>query len=129
MSDFQKIDNEKYAHVIRWIFMISKIFISVCNSDWWIWYKLRIFFNGDFEKPLKKIPKIFIIDFYIFFLIKNDWFRHVQNFTPQNSKKKFKNSFNVHFMPPWLIRRSTIQLIQTLNSSVLTSFLLHDGIR
>ncbi len=38
------------------------------------------------------------------------------------SNPKIQNSFNVHFMSTWLIRRSTIHLFITLNSSVLTSF-------
>ncbi len=47
---------------------------------------------------------------------------------PSQKKKLFKNSFNVPFMPPWLIRRSKFKLIQTLNSSVLTSFAWRNSI-
>jgi hypothetical protein len=33
-----------------------------------------------------------------------------------------RNSYNVHFLPPWLIRRIQFSWLVALNSSVLTSF-------
>jgi hypothetical protein len=45
---FYKIEKSSLTHLNLYTKMgkIQNKFLLVCNSDWWNWYKIEIFFNG-----------------------------------------------------------------------------------